>query len=297
MSASIRIALASALLFASTAAAQDPLAAARDLYASAAYEDALAVLGKVTAETRVNAAAEIDRYRVLCLIALGRSLEADRVIESIIAADPFYEPDPTDAAPRVRTAFSNVRRRVLPVLARSTYAGGKAEFDRKAYTDAARELERTVRVIDEIEAPARAELADLRVLASGFLVLSRSAADQPKPPAEPAPVPPSSSAPEKTQVPTASLPVRPSTDLVVLRQELPPLPYSLTTSGKGEYRGIVEVDINEAGSVTGARMVQAVHAFYDPLLLRATREWKYEAPRVFGKPIPSRKRVAIVLRP
>ena len=96
---------------------------------------------------------------------------------------------------------------------------------------------------------------------------------------------------------TVSQPVRPSTDLVVLKQDLPPVPYSIMASARGEYRGIVEVDIDEFGSVTGARMVQSVHTFYDPVLIRAARDWKYEAPRVFGKPIPSRKRVAIVLRP
>ena len=290
MSASFLVALASALLIASTAAAQDPLTTARELYAAAAYEDALAVLGKVTPEDRANAAMEIDRYRVLCLMALGRSLEADRVIESMVTADPFYQPDSADASPRVRTAFNNVRRRMLPMVARKMYAEAKAEFDRKAYSAAVIALEKTVRVIDLIDAPARAELADLRVLATGFLVLSRAGVAPPTPP-------PAEPAPPKLEVTTVTLPVQPSTDLVVLKQEVPPLPYSMTASARGEYRGIVEVDINELGGVTGARMIESVHALYDPVLLRATRDWKYEAPRIFGKPIPSRKRVAIVLRP
>ena len=289
-------ALAIVLFFASAAAAQaaqDPLATARRLYASAAYEDALAALGKVAPEVRATAGTEIDKYRVLCLIALSRPLEADRVIESIIASDPFYQPDAADASPRVRTAFNAVRNRTLPVVARKMYADAKAAYDRKAYQDASRSLEKTIRVIDLVDAPRRGELTDLRLLAAGFLDLSRAAVD-------PAPAPVAS----KPFVATPSKPAErtapaelPSTDLVILKQELPPLPTALLTMSRSEYRGLVEVDIDETGSVTVARMLQSVHASYDPLLLRATRDWKYEAPRVSGKPIASRKRVEILLKP
>jgi hypothetical protein len=292
MNVSIRIALASALLLASTAAAQDPLAAARELYASAEYEEALVALGRVAPDTAVSAGVEIDRYRVLCLIALGRASEADRVIESIVATDPFYQPDSTNAAPRVRAVFSAVRQRMLPGVARGLYVDAKAAFDRKAYPEAALALEKTVKVIDSIDAANRADLSDLRVLAAGFLDLSKASTAAPPPPVVAA----SAKAEAAPPVP-APVPVRPSTGLVVLKQELPQLPYSLLSSGRGEYRGIVEVDIDEAGAVTNARMVEPVHAFYDPLVLRASRDWKYEPPRVFGKPIPSRKRVEIVLRP
>jgi len=44
-------------------------------------------------------------------------------------------------------------------------------------------------------------------------------------------------------------------------------------------------------------MIQTVHVLYDPLLLKAAREWKYEAPRVSGKPTATVKRVEIVLKP
>ena len=287
-------ALASVLIFASAAAAQDALATARGLYASAAYEDALMALGKVAPDVRATAGAEIDKYRVLCLIALNRPLEADRVIESIIASDPFYQPDAADAPPRVRTAFNSVRNRTLPVVARKMYADAKAAYDRKAYPEAARSLEQTIRVIDLVDAPKRGELNDLRLLAAGFLELSRgaSAAATASPLASrPVVLTPLRSA-ELTR--PAELP---PTDLVVLKQDLPPLPPALLTMGRSEYRGFVEIDVDETGSVTAARMLQSVHASYDPLLLRATRDWKYEPPRASGKPIASRKRVEILLKP
>ena len=87
------------------------------------------------------------------------------------------------------------------------------------------------------------------------------------------------------------------TNLVVLKQDLPPTPFSLAALNAGEYRGMIEVDIDATGSVTDARMLQAVHVLYDPLLLKESRNWKYEPPRVGGKPTATTKRVEIVLRP
>jgi hypothetical protein len=293
MSTTLRSTFA-ALLFSATAAyAQDSLGPVRDLYASASYEEALSALGRLKADAPPgNTEMEIDRYRVLCLIALGRGSEADRVIEAIVAADPLYQPSAADAAPRVRTAFSAVRQRVLPGLARSLYIGAKAAYDRKAYADAVTALEKTVHVIDTIDAPLKDELADLRVLASGFLDLSRAAATPPAPAVAAATSP---AKPEATAAPAAI--IAPTTGLVVLKQDPPPLPFSIASLGSGEYRGIVEIQIDEQGSVTNAKMVAPVHAIYDPILLKAAREWKYEAPRIAGRPTASVKRVVIVLKP
>jgi hypothetical protein len=293
MSTTVRLTIAALFFSASAAVAQDPADAldpVRQLYASAEYEAALTALGRLQSETPASGL-EIDRYRALCLIALNRGSEADRVIESIVAADPLYQPSASDASPRVRTAFSAVRERILPALARSLYLEAKAAYDRKAYTDAAQALEKTVRVIDTIESPAKNELADLRVLASGFLELSRAAAAPPAPAAPAAPVEPEIAAP-----PPAPAPL-PNTGLVVLKQDLPPLPFSIAALGSGEYRGAVELEIDEGGNVSNARIVQTVHVLYDPILLKAVREWKYEAPRISGRPIASVKRVEIVLRP
>lgn len=292
MSASLRLALAIVLFSAATVTAQDALTTARGLYASAEYEEALTALGRVTAETS-STVAEIDHYRVLCLMALGRASEADKVIESIVSNDPFYQPAAADAAPRVRAAFTAVRQRMLPGVARSLYIDAKAAFDRKAYAEAAAGLEKSLKVIDNIEGAGLAELGDLRVLASGFLDLSRASAGAVA--AAPAPGPSTeTSAPAATPRPAAALLV---TNLVVLKQDLPPPPFSLASLNAGEYRGMIEVDIDETGSVTDARMVQAVHVLYDPLLLKESRNWKYEPPRVGGKPTATSKRVEIVLRP
>src|SRR6185436_10747855 len=271
MSTIFRLTLAALFISVATASAQDALGSVRDLYASAAYEEALSALGRLKADGPAVTGLEIDRYRVLCLMALGRGSEADSVIEAIVAADPLYVPSAADAAPRVRTAFSAVRQRVLPGVARSLYIDAKAAFDRKAYADAVVALEKTVRVIDTIEAPVKDELIDLRVLASGFLDLSRAASAPPAPPAAPA-----TAKPESPAAPIA--PAAPAnTPLVVLKQDLPPLPFSIASLGNGEYRGVVEVQIDERGNVTNAKIIQSVQAIYDPILLNAVRLWKYAA--------------------
>jgi TonB family protein len=293
MSTIVRLTIAALCFSASAAVAQDAadkLDPVRQLYASADYEEALTALGRLQPDA-TNSGLEIDRYRALCLIALNRGSEADRVIEAIVAADPLYQPSASEASPRVRTAFSTVRERVLPAVARSLYLEARAAYDRKAFADAAQGLEKTVRVIDTIESPAKNELADLRVLASGFLDLSKAAAAPPAPAAPTAPAKPEITAPPPAPAPP------PNTGLVVLRQDLPPLPFSIASLGSGEYRGVVELQIDESGNVSNARIVQPVHAIYDPILLKAAREWKYEAPRVSGKPMATVKRVEIVLKP
>ena len=296
MSRSIRLTLALTFLVATSAAAQDALTNARNLYESAAYEEALVAFGRLKAEAGPATAAEIDRYRALCLMALSRASEADKVIESIVTNDPLYQPGATEASPRVRAAFNTVRQRVLPGVARQLYVEAKSLYDRKAYPEAVRALEKTVTVIDNVDTANRTDLGDLRMLASGFLDLSRAASAPP----------PAAAAERTTAAAPASSPVAPpsadamlpaSTNLVVLRQDVPPLPFSLAAAGKQEYRGLIEVAIDEAGKVTDVRLLQSIHALYDVMLLKAAREWAYEPPRVAGKPTASRKRVEIVLRP
>src|SRR5262245_45596573 len=100
--ASLAVALAHAPVF-----AQDSLKTAKDLYASAAYEDALTVLGRIRTS---DPAVEVEQFRALCLIALGRTAEADKAIQSVVTANPLYVPDATDVPPRVQEAFARTRR-------------------------------------------------------------------------------------------------------------------------------------------------------------------------------------------
>ena len=296
MNSTIRCTIAIVLLSSASAAAQDSLDPVRNLYASAEYEEALTAIGRLKSNADLGGVVEIDRYRALCLIALGRSAEADQAIERTVTLDPLYQPAAADASPRVREAFAAVRRRVLPTVVRSLYASAKAAYDRKAFVEAADGLDRTVRVIDNLES-SNPELGDLRMLASGFLDLSKAAIAKPSLPPPPAPTPAQASSNViKSPVALAPAPPLPFSNVVAKRQDLPRLPFSLATT-KAQYRGAIEVEINEAGNVIGARVVQSVHVLYDPLLLEAAREWKYEPARIDGRPTAVHKRVEVVLKP
>jgi TonB family protein len=273
-------------------AAQDPLDTVRQLYASADYEATLAALDLAARAPAPERAAEIDYYRALCLIALGRTADADVVIEHIVVANPRYEPSEDEAGPRVRAAFKRVRSRVLPGVAREHYATGKAAYDGK---DFARAEENFQKVLDLTQGLATedASLTDLRTLAGGFLDLSRAARIrlEAETAPEPAPEPPAAAE-------AAPAWIEPPVDSVVIVQTLPPWnPTWLGPQSQREFRGAVEVVIDERGDVTAVRMIEPVHPAYDPQLLAAAKAWKYQPARRNGKPIASTRRVDVVLRP
>ena len=165
-------------------AAQDPLRAAKDLYASASYEEALTTLAGIQ-PSATEITRQVDMYRAFSLYALGRTAEAEKVAESLIRREPLVELD--EAAPRIEAMFQNVRKRLLPVLIRTEYRTARTDLDEKKPESA------KARLIDARQMLARAQklgawdegLADLQVLVDGFLDLTRAAANQ-APPAAPA---------------------------------------------------------------------------------------------------------------
>src|ERR1043165_6644245 len=123
----IPLLLATSLAFVECAFAQtpgrDPLDAARDLYASARYDEALAVLNDIhTPDKNTADRKSVEQYRSLCLLALGRGSEAESAIAAVVTADPTYQPTENEASPRVRGAFADVRRKMLPEIAGAWYA-------------------------------------------------------------------------------------------------------------------------------------------------------------------------------
>src|SRR5258705_167500 len=168
---------------------RDSLGAARDLYASARYDEALAVLNDMRPDNAPGGAPidlrSIEQYRSLCLLALGRGSEAEAAIAAVVTADPAYQPGDAEASPRVRTAFSDVRKRLLPDIASRQYADAKAAFDRKEYANAAQQFRQVIALLDDPDMGGK--LSDLRTIVTGFLDLS-VAATPPPPPAPKLPV-------------------------------------------------------------------------------------------------------------
>jgi hypothetical protein len=173
-------ALAVATLAPSTSiGAQDQLAAAKELYRSAAFDDALTSLEIL--RDRMSATApqrrEVERYRAFCLIALGRNPEAAHAIEAILLAEPAYHPSDAEVSPRVGLAFRDIRRRILPSMARGAYAAARGSFDRKEYGAAATEFARVLTIMEDAEMGSENDEPseiDLRLLAEGFGELSRA---------------------------------------------------------------------------------------------------------------------------
>jgi TonB family protein len=278
---------------------QDALNAARDLYASAAYEDALAVLNRVSETSRpADEARAVSQYRAFCLLALGRTAEAERAIETMITRDPTYQPPTSDMSPRVRSAFVEVRRRIMPGIIQQTYAQAKSAYDRKEFEIAAAGFGHVLQVMSDPELAAlfgQPPLADLRTLAGGFRDLAVSAATPPPlPVVPPAATVVASVAPAVVQPPriyTAS-----DTGVVapqIIRQELP----GFTGPMLMAKQGALEVTIDETGSVVMARMRQSVAAGYDAQAVKAAQTWKYTPATVDGKPVKYRKLVQVTIKP
>ena len=161
--------------------AQDPLGAAKELYASAAYEDALTALNSVDGNsTAPDIARQADEYRAFSLYALGRTREAESVAESMIRKAPLLRLDAADVSPRIEMMFANVRKRLLPSLIRERFRVARAALDQKSFSDAEPPLTEARLLITDAEKLGVKDdgLVDLSVLVDGFLQLIRSVAEQ-----------------------------------------------------------------------------------------------------------------------
>jgi tetratricopeptide (TPR) repeat protein len=304
------------LAAASLASAQDPLNAARELYASAAYEEALATLGRLQNTGTPSAVLEqADQYRAFCLVALGRTGDAQSVIENLIRRNPAIQLDATDASPRIAAMFEDVRRRLLPELVRAQYREARAAIDRKDYVAAEPQLARVQRMIEEAEKldVEDESLGDLRVLVEGFLDLARSvrvnaenaqraAAEAPRqaaaPPVTSQSAPPS--AVENPKTPPMVLVDQSSPDItppVAIVQEMPPVPAAVLLLLKsGKTSGVLDVLVDELGNVERSVIRQSINAAYDEIVLRASRQWKYRPARRGDLPIKYLKTIAVVVQ-
>jgi TonB family protein len=165
------VAFAILVLTALSARAGD-LGRAQVLYADAAYEEALAALGPpgLGDETVI----EPNQLRALCLLALGRTIEAESAVERIVRHDPAYAVPVADVSPKLVTLFKDVRRRTLAAMAREAYAAGKAHLDAAQWSSARTEFTRMTELLahPELANQPDAALDELRELGAGFLALS-----------------------------------------------------------------------------------------------------------------------------
>jgi len=291
------------LTMADAAGAQGSFAGARDLYSAAAYDDALAMLnGLHASDQRPDDGRAIDQYRALCLLALGRTEEANTAIQAVVAAVPSYHLSDTEVSPRVRAAFRDVRHLMLPGIIQQKYAEARVAFDRKNLAVASEGFKLVLELLTDSDLGSAANqppLSQLRPLAIGFRDLTAAATS---PAASPIPARPSPPPPVATAAP-APTPRRPAgprlyswedADVVppvVLRQTMPVLGDVFA-----QRQGTVEIIINESGLVETATMTVHVNAVYDGMVLAAARTWRYKPATVNGVTVKFRNTIQLDLK-
>jgi TonB family protein len=278
------------------AAQDDPLKTARDLYASAAYVEALAELARVESAATSSTTApttspitrrDTDAYRTFCLVALGRDTEAQALAESLVRREPALSIDQfPDASPRIAAMFASVRRRVLPQLVRDEYRAARALAVEKA-PEAETRLRHVRQLLDTSEHIGAWDetLADVRLIVDGFLELAHSAeprnaageataaAAAPQPPSPPAAVV-SSSSDAGVVAPIAVFQPQPN---------IPPAVLDLVRQLHGTSK--IDLLIDEHGAVEEVTVTQPVSPAYDRLIVAAARKWRYKPALKDGVPI------------
>jgi hypothetical protein len=291
----VSCALGAALLSTSVVAAD--LSAVKALYAEASYDEALKELDALEPATvDLN---QVHQYRALCLLALGRTRDAERSLEAIVARSPLYRLDEAQVSPRLVGMFRDIRRRALPDTALERYGKAKAAYDLKQYEVASGMFREVLAIVADPDAAGEAAtLADVRQLADGFLGLSNAAlaaAAPPPPPVTPPPAPEIAERPAPPAIYTAAdgsviAPV----EIVRSLPRWMPQPGQLANVSR---RGVLEIVIDEQGSVESAHLQRPIFPSYDPVLLDAARTWRFKPATRNGTPVKYRKALEIVLNP
>ena len=281
------------------------LSAVRALYANASYEEALANLDVIPVGESTEL---VDQFRALCHLALNRIPETERALERIVRSSPMYRMTDADVSPRLVAMYVDVRRRVLPIAAKETYARGRWNYQGGDYDAAADDLRQLLAILaDPDMANASRDILDLKLVAEGFLKLAEAElGSRPGRTAAPATSARISPAPFTPQAPSpnGSAPARiynGDDDDVKAPIELsrrmplwsPPAAYT-----GGEFRGALELVVDEAGNVISAVSRGQIMPSYDEALRAAARHWKYRPAMLRdGTPVRYRLLVGYLLKP
>jgi tetratricopeptide (TPR) repeat protein len=309
------VACTTLLLDAHGTAAQDPISAAKELYAGAAYAEALAALNTVKARSEPEVARQADEYMAFCLLALGRTSEAESAAEAAIRRDPLADIDARDASPRIEAMFAQVRKRLLPSLIRDSFRGAREAMTRGDMVEGLGQL-RSVR--EMLDAAKRVNawddvLDDVGVLVDGFLELDRKAAIEPaqkvlaaapssasfaSPEGNAANVAPGSVAvdrPARIAGPMIYSSVDPGVSPpIAVRQDIPTVTLSGTVRGV-KRTAVMVVTIDEHGLVEHATIRESVGAAIDAQLLEAASSWRYQPAKKGNSPVRYVKVIGVAI--
>lgn len=269
----------------------DSLTAAKELYASAAYDDALAMLTRLSATAPSDEALQIEEYQSLCLYALGRTADAVSAVRALIQHDPLFELQADDASPRVQAMFADVRKGLLPQIAKERYLAAKTEMEAKQYASAESHLAEVRKIIDEAQTlgVTDSSLDDLGTLADGFRELAVAettrAAAAAKPPSTAATASAPVSAPKAPAARTIFDANDPDvTPPVGITEAIPAVPTTLISEVRDQ-KGVLALTIAPDGHVETATMRQPFKNPYDQMVLSAAKTWRYRPALKAGVPV------------
>lgn len=319
---SLFVVASAGLTQAPSASAPDEITRVRELYALAAYEDALARLDAAGAGVSPIDAAQ---YRALCLLGLTRVVEAEQTMERFVVDYPEYAMTDGEVSPRLVTLFQEARARVVPATARARYSEAKSAYDRGQYARAARAFRDVILLLGDDEFVGGVEgLRDLKLLTEGFLGLAEGELDKaeraaaapapatPAPAAAPAattaaaapvraaePAAAETPAPPAASAPAGPEPIYSDTDPAVVSpievSRWMPAWNPPAVMARTEYRGVLEVVVASDGTVSSASLVRPVHPLYDEELIDATSRWRFQPATRDGSPVAYRRTFEIVL--
>jgi protein TonB len=235
---------------------------------------------------------QLEQYRALCLIALGRISEAERAVAALVDADPTYVPPSSVASPRVLAMIAEIRRKELPGVARRVLDSGRAAYEAKDIPRAQRQFDLLLKLLDDPIMEGRPEREDLLAVARGFSTLL-VAAPAPRPETERPAAPPAAAAGTPPAAPAVSTFVPAS----VIQESLPIWTPPNPAVARNEYNGAVKVRIGTDGRVKAATIDRPTHPAYDTALLNTARSWLYKPAMQNGTPIESERVIAVRLRP
>ena len=286
-----------ALVFLLALTSQDPrpdpqsdFTAARALYASAAYEEALDRLGRIRDAGDLRD--QVETYKALCLLALGRPLESERVVEQILARNPQYVPDEESVSPRLMVIFRAARARVLPPAARTLYATARASYDDGKFDIAAAQLRELLTILNSDESDSL--LGDLKILAEEFLRLAEAGAGRSPGSIEII----AGSDRRAARVAPGTGPVYSMLDKGIAAPVEITRPVPIWTAPRGMqlalYQGLMEVVIDEAGRVESAVVRRSISPSFDAELVAATSRWRFQPATRGATPVKYRRTYEII---
>jgi hypothetical protein len=285
-------------------AAQDPLSDAKRSYDAASYSEALTALDKVptTADD-----VEVEKYRALCFLALGRPKDAERSLEHLVMARPLFTLNDIDTSPRLVVLFDKVRQRVIPEASKQVYQRARASYDSGHLAEANGGFKEVIALADMAPVEQDVVMGELKILASGFLRLTEAFGAKPEAP--PVPIQGGSApAAAAAAVSTPNVVTSPSSNTSYDASDptvTPPVAINRSTPTWTRpellrytaFQGVLEIIVGEQGNVIAAAMLKPFQSTYDSVLVNAAKKWTFRPATLAGRPVKYRLTYPLSIEP